>query len=212
MGRSAFAVWRIIVACMVTGAVSQQSSGNPVAHWFQTFHGLLPATSASQDATGVVYSQGRWHVMPDCSGGYVPSGTLSWCHLSSTDLLHWTEHPPVLTPTDDPSIDHAYQTPSTRVQCPCCRTVPQPSCVLSPFSPLPRRPSLRHLRHRERQQRKHQLCITRLVPLASRDSISSRHRRSDAVLCAVPLLTTHMEGRAASISSISPLQRSPLQT
>ena len=105
MGRSAFAVWRIIVACMVTGAVSQQSSGNPVAHWFQTFHGLLPATSASQDATGVVYSQGRWHVMPDCSGGYVPSGTLSWCHLSSTDLLHWTEHPPVLTPTDDPSID-----------------------------------------------------------------------------------------------------------
>ena len=33
------------------------------------------------------------------------AGGLSWCHLSSADLLHWTEHPPSLTPTDDPKID-----------------------------------------------------------------------------------------------------------
>ena len=53
----------------------------------------------------MVYKGGRWHVMPDCGGGYAPNYGLSWCHLSSEDLVHWTEHATVLTPSDDPKVD-----------------------------------------------------------------------------------------------------------
>ena len=56
----------------------------PPHSWRQQIH-PFPATTASQDASGVVYTEadGRWHVMPDCSGGYAPTQGLSWCHMSS---------------------------------------------------------------------------------------------------------------------------------
>ena len=43
--------------------------------------------------------------MPDCQGGYAPNNGLSWCHLSSADLVHWTEHELVLYPTDNATLD-----------------------------------------------------------------------------------------------------------
>eukprot|EP01050_Picozoa_sp_SAG11_P005656 SAG11_NODE_407_length_9712_cov_11.569437_3_plen_618_part_00 len=65
-----------------------------------------PTTSQSQDPSGVLQTaDGRWHVFPDCAGAPfnfsaqpISSG-LMWCHFSSWDLVHWTEHPPALVPS-----------------------------------------------------------------------------------------------------------------
>ena len=72
---------------------------DPIYHFW-------PTTSQSQDPSGVLQTaDGRWHVFPDCAGApynfsqpeYQSSG-LMWCHFSSHDLVHWTEHPPALAP------------------------------------------------------------------------------------------------------------------
>ena len=96
---------RAAAAAAAAGAALPGTSP-PNAHWQQRIH-AVPATAASQDASGVVYtpSDKTWHLMPDCSGGYADDHGLSWCHLSSTDLLHWTEEPLVLFPTTDPKVD-----------------------------------------------------------------------------------------------------------
>jgi len=72
----------------------------------QIFH-ANSATDHSQDASGVYYdpSTELYHVMPDCTGGYAPDGGLSWCHLTSSDLIHWEEEELVLFPTIDKTID-----------------------------------------------------------------------------------------------------------
>ena len=69
-----------------------------------------PTTSQSQDPSGVLQTaDGRWHVFPDCAGAPfnfsaqpISSG-LMWCHFSSWDLVHWTEHPPALAPNSAPA-------------------------------------------------------------------------------------------------------------
>ena len=38
-------------------------------------------------------------------GTYAANTGLSWCHMSSTDLVHWTEHEPAMYPTSNTSVD-----------------------------------------------------------------------------------------------------------
>jgi sucrose-6-phosphate hydrolase SacC (GH32 family) len=71
-------------------------TGPPAAlnwHWRQQIH-PIPAVANSKDASGIVFtpSDGYWHVMMDCAGGY--SGDFGgWGHQRSKDLLHWEEMP-----------------------------------------------------------------------------------------------------------------------
>jgi hypothetical protein len=83
---------RASVALCSLGSLLSSAGSNPA--WRQQVH-PFPATAASQDASGVVYTEadGRWHVMPDCEGGYAPAGGLSWCHLSSKYLPVPVCHP-----------------------------------------------------------------------------------------------------------------------
>jgi hypothetical protein len=76
-----------------------QSTAVPEYHFY-------PTAVHSQDASGTAFVNGRWHVFPDCIPIDNPNQTsLHWCHFSSSDLVHWEEHPVALTP------DHPYDTP-----------------------------------------------------------------------------------------------------
>jgi sucrose-6-phosphate hydrolase SacC (GH32 family) len=66
----------------------------PSYHWF-------PDTVESQDISGPIKINDRWHVFVDC----IPEGSpgavtgqahvplLQWCHFSSLDLVHFDQHP-----------------------------------------------------------------------------------------------------------------------
>lgn len=67
---------------------------------------FYPSAVESQDMSGTSFVNGRWHVFPDCIPIQNPNQTsLHWCHFSSSDLVHWEEHPVALTP------DHPFDTP-----------------------------------------------------------------------------------------------------
>lgn len=103
-------LWVLGIVALLPAAAAAGAAAPPPPpaqeHWRQRFH-ALPATPFSQDITAPFFDPvtRRWHVGVDCSGGYAPRGGLSWCHLSSTDLLHWREHPVTLYPTSNATLD-----------------------------------------------------------------------------------------------------------
>ena len=66
--------------------------------WRPRFH-FSAAKSWLNDPNGLVYFNGIYHLcyqtIPD---SYINNGDLHWGHATSTDLIRWTEHPPVLYP------------------------------------------------------------------------------------------------------------------
>jgi hypothetical protein len=70
------------------------------------FH-AWPDQPESQDITGLVFRSGLWHLFvdclpdpnplfgPNCTGHCTP---LSWCHLSSPDLVSWSQEPVAIRP------------------------------------------------------------------------------------------------------------------
>lgn len=57
------------------------------------------------DANGCIYWKGRYHLMYIFQDHQRPHGGHCWGHLSSTDLVNWTFHPPALVPEKgDPDV------------------------------------------------------------------------------------------------------------
>ncbi len=56
------------------------------------------------DPQGCIYWKGRYHIFYP----YFPGGVNYWGHVSSTDLVHWTCHPPALTMSPEDPEKHAY--------------------------------------------------------------------------------------------------------
>ena len=55
----------------------------------QTYH-IMPVTGLSSDQNGFVYHKGVWHLYYQwCPWGAV-HGLKYWYHVSSKDLIHWT--------------------------------------------------------------------------------------------------------------------------
>ena len=87
------------------GTLSKQCQAAVQSLAVPEYH-FYPTAVESQDASGTSFVNGRWHVFPDCIPIHNPNKTsLHWCHFSSSDLVHWEEHPVALTP------DHPYDTP-----------------------------------------------------------------------------------------------------
>jgi sucrose-6-phosphate hydrolase SacC (GH32 family) len=57
------------------------------------------------DANGCIYWKGKYHLMYIFQDPKLPHGGHCWGHLSSTDLINWTYHPPAVVPAKgDPDV------------------------------------------------------------------------------------------------------------
>ena len=65
--------------------------------WRPTVH-FTPPTQWMNDPCGLVYWQGRFHLFYQYNPEDIHWGPMHWGHASSTDLLHWTDHPIALSP------------------------------------------------------------------------------------------------------------------
>lgn len=64
---------------------------------------LLPAANWTNETHGLIYYQGLYHIFNQKNGANLFLGQINWGHFTSPDLVHWTEHRPVLTP--EPGYD-----------------------------------------------------------------------------------------------------------
>jgi beta-fructofuranosidase len=79
-------------------AVSQAPPELARDPWRQGFH-VQPPVGLLNDPNGLVQHDGVFHL---CYQWHPPApvhGLKMWAHLTSTDLVHWVEHPPALVPS-----------------------------------------------------------------------------------------------------------------
>ena len=65
---------------------------------------LAPARNWMNDPNGLVHIDGRWHAFFQYNPEGNDWGNMSWGHASSSDLLHWEEHPVALPHRPDEQI------------------------------------------------------------------------------------------------------------
>jgi len=66
------------------------------------FH-IRPSRGWLNDPNGMIHHDGRWHVFFQHNPAAARHTNIHWGHVSSPDLLSWTEHPVAFGPTpDDP--------------------------------------------------------------------------------------------------------------
>jgi beta-fructofuranosidase len=64
------------------------------------FH-FLPPRNWMNDPNGLIYWQGKYHLFYQFNPYGALWGFIHWGHASSSDLIHWTDHPIALTPDPD---------------------------------------------------------------------------------------------------------------
>jgi sucrose-6-phosphate hydrolase SacC (GH32 family) len=83
-------------------AAESKPSPAPVVHedWPVYHVTALPEEGVAlpYDANGCIFWKGRYHLMYIFQDPGLPDGGHCWGHLSSTDLINWTYHPPTLIP------------------------------------------------------------------------------------------------------------------
>ncbi len=62
------------------------------------YHYLAPANWMN-DPNGTIFWKGRYHIFYQYNPHGAYWGTIHWGHASSTDLVHWADHPIALAPT-----------------------------------------------------------------------------------------------------------------
>jgi beta-fructofuranosidase len=107
---------------------------------------LLPLANWTNETHGLLYHNGLYHIFNQKNGTNVFLGNINWGHFSSPDLIHWTEHRPVLTPepgydqmgiwsghvvTDQEGSPALFYTGSDGSVFSICRASPQDSLLLT---------------------------------------------------------------------------------
>ncbi len=83
-------------------AVAERPPGVAADPWRQAFH-IQPPIGLLNDPNGLVQHRGTYHLCYQWHP-FAPAHRLKfWAHLTSTDLIHWTEQPIALAPS------HAYE-------------------------------------------------------------------------------------------------------
>lgn len=65
-------------------------------------HHITPDVGWLNDANGLVWHDGRYHVFHQANPRGLWFGIMEWGHLSSPDLVHWTRHPTAIAPSPGP--------------------------------------------------------------------------------------------------------------
>ena len=77
------------------------------SHWRLGYH-IQPTTGLLNDPNGFSYFNNQWHLFYQ-SFPYGPvHGLKNWTHLTSSDLVHWTDHGPLVIPGDKQDSQGAY--------------------------------------------------------------------------------------------------------
>lgn len=74
------------------------SAAVPTRFRLPQFH-IRPEHGWLNDPNGVVHHQGRWHVFFQHNAAAPVHDRIQWGHVSSADLVTWTEHPVAFGPT-----------------------------------------------------------------------------------------------------------------
>lgn len=64
---------------------------------------LLPAANWTNETHGLVYYNNNYHIFNQKNASNLMLRQINWGHFSSPDLIHWTEHKPILSP--EPGFD-----------------------------------------------------------------------------------------------------------
>src|SRR5665648_6378 len=64
---------------------------------------LLPDANWTNETHGLIYYKNRYHIFNQKNASNLMLRQINWGHYSSPDLIHWTEHKPVLRP--EPGFD-----------------------------------------------------------------------------------------------------------
>ena len=59
---------------------------------------LLPAANWTNETHGLIFYKGKYHIFNQKNASGLALRQINWGHFSSSDLIHWTEHKPALSP------------------------------------------------------------------------------------------------------------------
>lgn len=79
----------------------EPTMGNPLYSemWRPNYH-FTSADSWINDPNGLTYFRGEYHIYFQLGPGRTSPGNIHWGHATSDDLIHFTEHEPVLAPDE----------------------------------------------------------------------------------------------------------------
>ena len=114
----------VVLLAMLHGKVLAGATWPP--HWQQQYHPAVPNSSTNSDISGGLYLHGRWHVIVSCAGGSYSQ--FSWCHLSTSNLVDYVSHGPLVVSTHD-TLGHALMSTGSLVPMPA-----EPSTIVAFFN------------------------------------------------------------------------------
>jgi beta-fructofuranosidase len=88
-------------------AVANRPSSVDADPWRQAFH-IQPPVGLLNDPNGLVLHEGSYHLCYQWHPFAPRHAQKFWAHLTSPDLVHWTEHEPALTPSHPYDKDGCY--------------------------------------------------------------------------------------------------------
>jgi beta-fructofuranosidase len=66
---------------------------------------LLPAANWTNETHGLIRYNGKYHIFNQKNASNILLRNINWGHFTSTDLLHWYEEKPALSPQQEPGFD-----------------------------------------------------------------------------------------------------------
>lgn len=85
---------------LVHRALEERPAAIATDPWRQAFH-IQPPVGLLNDPNGLVAHRGTYHLCYQWHPFAAKHALKFWAHLTSTDLVHWTDHPVALAPSHD---------------------------------------------------------------------------------------------------------------